>query len=231
MYNTDLPTRAELPTSRQLLRSTLIAAAVAGLLLVGVVMPAEYGRDPLGTGRLLGLTQMGEIKVALAQEAAADQVAPTAASEAAPTPVPAPAPSPAPTGPAVAQATPPAPAPATPATPQPATGKVAQDVTTVTLQPGQAAEVKLAMRKDAEVRFEWIARGGPVNYDNHGDPVHKPKGFYHGYGKGRGVERDAGVLKAAFDGTHGFFWRNRGQGPVTIELRTQGDYTAIKRVL
>jgi hypothetical protein len=35
------------------------ALLVAGLLLVAVVMPAEYGVDPLGTGAKLGLVELG----------------------------------------------------------------------------------------------------------------------------------------------------------------------------
>src|SRR5437773_2443403 len=66
-------TDAELPTSRQLLRSTLIAVAAAAVLLVTVVLPAEYGIDPTGTGRLIGLTQMGDIKKQLVIEAEADR--------------------------------------------------------------------------------------------------------------------------------------------------------------
>src|SRR5215204_7407468 len=73
MYNTDMPTRAELPTSAQLIRSTLIAAGVAAALLVAVVLPAEYGIDPTGAGRAFGLAEMGEIKGQLAKEAEADQ--------------------------------------------------------------------------------------------------------------------------------------------------------------
>ena len=71
MFNTKLPTQSELPTSRQLLRSTVIAVGVAAALLVTVVMPSEYAIDPTGVGRLLGLTQMGEMKKTLAEEAAA----------------------------------------------------------------------------------------------------------------------------------------------------------------
>ena len=63
------------------MRSTLIAAAVALVLLITVVLPAEYGIDPTRIGRVLGLTQMGEIKVRLAREAAADQAADDAAAE------------------------------------------------------------------------------------------------------------------------------------------------------
>ena len=67
---------------RRLLRSTLIALAVAGLLLVTIVLPAEYGIHPTGVGRVLGLTRMGEIKTRLAKEAAADAAADRAAAAA-----------------------------------------------------------------------------------------------------------------------------------------------------
>lgn len=38
-----------------------IALLVAGLLLVTVVLPAEYAVDPLGTGAKLGLLELGEV--------------------------------------------------------------------------------------------------------------------------------------------------------------------------
>lgn len=69
-------TSPNLPESAtRLLRATLLALAVAGLLLITVVLPAEYGIDPTGVGRVIGLTQMGEIKTRLAKEAAADAAA------------------------------------------------------------------------------------------------------------------------------------------------------------
>ena len=75
MYNSETPTRAELPSTRQLIRSTLIAAVSAVVLLYTVVLPSEYGVDPTGLGRVLGLTEMGEIKTRLAKEAAEDAAA------------------------------------------------------------------------------------------------------------------------------------------------------------
>lgn len=42
--------------SRSILIATAIALAVALLLLLTVILPAEFGADPLGTGDLLGLT-------------------------------------------------------------------------------------------------------------------------------------------------------------------------------
>jgi hypothetical protein len=215
MYNTDLPTRAELPSTVRLLRSTVIALLVAAALLVTTVLPAEYGIDPTGIGRALGLTQMGEIKKSLAEEATAEKAAPPAA-------------------PVQAAAAPTAPAEKSAATPAPATQEAApatQHTMTVKLKPGQGAEIKLTMRKDATVRYEWTTEGGPVNYDTHGDPVNAPKSFYHGYGKGRNTASDSGTLQAAFDGTHGWFWRNRTNVEVTVTLKTSGDYQQIKLVL
>ena len=74
MYNSDIPTRAELPTTRQLLRSTVIAIISAAAILVTVVLPAEYNIDPTGIGRVLGLAEMGEIKQQLAEEAERDRL-------------------------------------------------------------------------------------------------------------------------------------------------------------
>ena len=46
------------PSGRALLKATLIALVVAGIVLVVAVLPAEYGIDPLGTGRAIGLTDL-----------------------------------------------------------------------------------------------------------------------------------------------------------------------------
>ena len=59
MYNSDTPLRAELPSSKQLVRSTILAAISAVVLLVAVVLPAEYGIDPTGIGRVLQLLGSG----------------------------------------------------------------------------------------------------------------------------------------------------------------------------
>jgi hypothetical protein len=65
------PRIGELPNPKVLNRATLIAAAVAAILLVTVVLPAEYGVDKTGVGRLLNLTEMGRLKRAAAEESAA----------------------------------------------------------------------------------------------------------------------------------------------------------------
>ena len=228
MYNSDTPTRAELPTSRQLVRSTALAAISALVLLVAAVLPAEYGIDPTGIGRVLGLTEMGKIKQQLAADASAD----AATAPAAPPALPAPSPA---AGTTLATATanpaePPAKAavvaPKTPV--QPAAPKMEwRDEMPVTLKPGEGTEIKLMMAQGAKAQYLWVVEGGEVNFDTHGDAPGKSIS----YEKGRGVSSDEGVLQAAFTGNHGWYWRNRGKTSVKVFLRTRGDYTEIKRML
>lgn len=229
MYNTDIPNREELPSTAKLVRSTIIAAIVALVLLVTVVMPAEYALDPTGAGRLLGLTEMGEIKEQLAEEAAADEAAQMVAVQS-----------------SVDQKTPevkepvvdeaveepsPSPevevAPAEPA-PEPEIAEPQwQDEVRVVLTPGEGTEFKLTMEKGATARFSWVSEGGPINFDTHGDGG----GQSISYEKGRGVPEDEGELVAAFTGNHGWFFRNRNDNNITLVLRTSGDYGELRKAL
>lgn len=225
MFNTRKPLRSDLPSSSQLKRSTILAFCVSTFLMITVVLPAEYGLDPTGMGDILGLTSMGKIKQSLAQEASLEKTSkdiPAIKSDAVPKAeivV-----SQESSSKVVSQTAKPA------ATIAEMAPSAKTDAMEITLTPGQGAEVKLEMKKGAEVTFEWDAEGGPVNFDAHGDPYNAQPGFFHGYKKGRQVEGDQGVLTAAFDGKHGWFWRNRGGTSVTIKLVTKGDYIAIKRV-
>lgn len=76
MFNKEMPDVSDLPSSRQLARSTVIAAVVAVVLLLAVVLPAEHGVDPTGIGNALGLKRMGEVKQQLAAESRADAPGP-----------------------------------------------------------------------------------------------------------------------------------------------------------
>jgi len=216
--NSSIP--GELPSRRKLIRSTVLAAVVASTLLVTVVLPAEYGVDPTGSGRMLGLTEMGEIKVSLAKEALLASLpdAPASSSEVAVAP-----PTAAPVSPArVVTAT----EPEMTASEPEATNS---HETRVRLAPGEGKEIKLVMREGARVKYSWSTDRGVVNYDMHADSVN-PTRDYHSYAKGTGVASDAGELVAAFDGSHGWFWRNRTKEEATVTLTTAGEYTELKEL-
>ncbi len=202
----------ETPSGRSLLRSTLIALLVAIVLLVTCVLPAEYGKDLTGIGRLLGLTQMGEVKLALAEEAASN-----AAAEASADSVIAASEASAPASDAAATST--------------ATAAVRTDTTLVTLRPTKGGEVKLVMDAGTRVNYQWTVTGGAVNFDMHGDSTNAPKDWFVSYKKGQAAAADSGELVAGFKGNHGWFWRNRGNRDVLIRLITSGAYLRVEEHL
>ncbi|MEM8587410.1 MAG: transmembrane anchor protein [Pseudomonadota bacterium] len=202
MFNAKRPSLEELPSSAQLLRSTIIAAASAGVILVAVVLPAEYGIDPTGVGRVLGLTEMGEIKRDLADEAEQDRaihgddqsfnlldpalglfITTAYAQEA------------------------------------------WRDEVSFTLAPGDYTEVKLVMAEGDSAEYAWVAEGGRINFDLHAHG----EGQSIDYERGRGETSGEGSFQAPFAGEHGWFWRNRDDADVTITLQLRGDYIELVR--
>lgn len=215
MFNAEKPDPSELPSTSRLLKSTGIAAAVAAVLLVVVVMPAEYGKDPTGIGGVLGLTEMGRIKMSLAAEAAADAEA--NAAQPAPEPVQT---AEAPTGETHSHGD------GEPHSHGPAEEELAatsMEERTVALAPDEAVEIKLAMEEGDTVDYVWFTDGPIANYDLHGD---RPGLDYFNYSKGREA-RVEGQLVADFTGSHGWFWRNRAGEPLTITLQVDGTFSDV----
>ena len=99
-----------------------------------------------------------------------------------------------------------------------------RDEVSYTLNPGEGIEVKLAMEEGQTARFAWTANGSVVNFDQHGDG----SGQNISYEQGRAVPEMSGDLVAAFTGNHGWFWRNRTEAPVTVTLRTGGEYLEVR---
>ena len=202
MFNSQQPSEKDLPTSTQLLKATVVAIAVTFILIVVVVLPAEYGSDPTGMGKILGLKEMGEIKMSLLDEShkESSQQNTTSSIEIDHTEE------------VIVNNT------------------INKDVVELTIEPGQAIEIKLEMRSGSLVQYEWKTIKGGLNYNLHGDGYKGSQQFIS-YKKGRMVPSDSGELKAEFDGYHGWFWRNREKFSVTVNLQTSGDYIQIKQML
>jgi hypothetical protein len=203
MYNSNIPKDTEVPSTAKLIKSTILAAVTAGVLLVTVVMPAEYGIDPTGIGNAIGLKRMGEIKTSLAKEAEEDAAMDKQEV-------------------AVVE---------TETTPEPAQETAAVETQnhemSVTLAPDEGTEIKVAMKKGAKVDYVWETNGGKANFDVHGDSKELNIN-YQSYSKGSS-QKEEGTLEAAFNGSHGWFWRNRTKEPLTITIKTNGEYSSIKR--
>ncbi len=202
MYNAQKPAPEELPSSAQLLRSTLIALAVAIAILVTVVLPAEYGIDPTGLGRVLGLTEMGVIKTQLADEAEEDREMHRGSDDRSSV-------LDLPFGLFLSTAH---------------AQEAWRDRVTFTLAPGEPAETKIAMAEGDTAEYRWIAEGGRINFDLHGHGG----GDSVTYRKGRGETAGQGSFTTPFAGDHGWFWRNRDSTNVTVTLHIRGAYTDLK---
>jgi hypothetical protein len=67
-------TTVEAPPKSRIIKATVVALAIAAVVLVTVILPAEYGLDPLGTGAMLGLTDLAESREATTGAVAAAPV-------------------------------------------------------------------------------------------------------------------------------------------------------------
>jgi hypothetical protein len=196
-----------LPTLTQLIKATGMALVTAGAILVVAVLPAEHGVDPTGIGKALGLTTLstnsGETPAALVPVASA---ATLPSNTAALTPV---AQTPVVT---VAESEVP----------------FRSDLMSLTLQPGEGAEIKASMRQGEQFVFAWATEGGKVNFDMHGERPNAGDEFTS-YWKARQHTSAQGIFVAPFDGTHGWYWRNRGDKPVTVKVKVSGFYEKLYR--
>jgi hypothetical protein len=187
-------TTENLPTLQQLGKATGAALAAAALILTVAVLPAEYGIDPLGAGRMLGIAKLNG-----GAKKAPDVVTPGNLGAA--------------TGAPVARTA----------------AVLRSDEMSVTLQPGEGAEVKALMRKGEHFVFSWATDGAPVKADMHGEPEHAKANEFTTYWKEPAQTGAQGTFTAGFDGIHGWFWRNKGAQPVTIKVKVSGFHQKLYR--
>jgi hypothetical protein len=203
--------RNELPSTKSLIKATLLALVVATVVLVVFILPAEYGVDVTGIGSRLGLNAMS------AAEPESEEI-----------PVPTPVEQPA------AETSPEA-VPGTEETLSTLTAAwksstpYRSDQMSLTLQSGEGAEIKVRMRAGERFVFTWKTDGGVVNFDMHGEALNAKKDEFTSFWKGRGAPEGHGAFVAPFDGTHGWYWRNRGDQPVTVTVNTSGFYEQLFR--
>jgi hypothetical protein len=195
------------PASRaKLLQATAIAVAVALVLLFTAILPAEYGIDPLGTGKALGLTGLAESGTGAGAAAASGGEAPGPVIEA-------------PTVKGVFVA-------------QPKRYKI--DSREIKLESGEGIEIKYHMDQGAGMVYSWtVSPSEKMFYEFHGEPDVKPanagKDYYESYEKDDqvGKAESHGAFTAPSKGIHGWFWENQTGVPVTIKLVTAGYYDYI----
>jgi hypothetical protein len=200
--------RVEPPSAAKILTATAVALVVAAVILVLFVLPAEYGIDPAGTGKKLGLNELVK-----AGDKPASASAPTADASIAPVLVPSPK-GDAPTVKGAFLAQP---------------SRFHVDSRELILGPNEGLEIKYNMKKGAGLLYSWTATG-TLSVEFHGEPDVKPEGregtdYYESYDLDTvGKNQGHGTFLAPSQGIHGWFWENKGSTPVTLKLVTAGFY-------
>lgn len=190
------------PDAVRLVRATLLAAAVAGVLLVTVILPAEYGLDPTGVGRAVGLYRAPEASaVSEAAGAAPSGGEASASAETATAGTPAAA--------GAVLTTSPVP--------------FRTDEMSLTLAPGEGAEIKAEMTAGERMVYSWTSSGGGVDVDMHGETGRRGDEA-RSYEVGELKTSGHGAFTAPMAGNHGWFWQNLNDAPVTITVKTAGFY-------
>jgi hypothetical protein len=175
-----------LPSIAGLVKATGIALALAVVLLIFVVLPAEYNLDATGFGEAIGLTRLS-----------------AAEAEAEPTP----------------SADP---------------GSDRKDKVVVEVPAGKGLEYKFALRAGAKLKYEWKVEqsgfgvAGPESlfFDFHGEPKGGEKGFFESYTVST-ASQARGTFTAPFEGSHGWYWKNKGATSASVTLSTSGTYEVL----
>jgi hypothetical protein len=212
MSRVNAPQPSELPSPARLRRATLAAVFGAIFLTLVVVLPAEKGIDVTGLGRIIGLTEMGLTKLQLAQELAEAESERLLAHLA----------DSADAAEALAMARDSASGAGAAASASPG---ARADITVIDVPSAGTAELLLRATRGSRVRYSWKSDGGVVDYVVKGDSLAPVPASFHPYSRGFASSEKIGVIVAAFDGKHGWYWRNTTDSAVRITLHTSGHYS------
>jgi hypothetical protein len=98
----------------------------------------------------------------------------------------------------------------------------------LTLQPGEGTEIKARMQAGESFVFAWSTNGDGLNFDMHGEPLNAGTES-SSYWLDRNQSQANGSFIAPFDGTHGWYWANKGSAPVTVTVKVSGFFEKLYR--
>lgn len=208
MFTPISPFEANPPSAKSVMLSVVAAIVGAAVVLVTIILPAEYNIDPTRIGGALGLTALNApaktlkvVDVVGGNEKYREVAIPNPGQ---PMPLP------------------------NPAVFQKHTAAARTDALTITLKPGEQTEIKTLLKAAQVVTFSWKAEGGLVYVDYHGhEPGAGNDAWVRYEEQQNGGTEGYGSLVAPFDGEHGWFWLNLSDQPVTVKLSVTGYYEKI----
>ncbi|MFT5164408.1 MAG: hypothetical protein ACI9FJ_003009 [Alteromonadaceae bacterium] len=187
-------------STASLIKATAVAVLLAAVILIIVILPAEYNIDPSGIGQQLGFTQINQ-----PQKATATSL---------PTSLPKPLITNANTSSQWSPST----------TTNPSSQS--SDSVNVTVPPMRGVEYKFQLSKHQTMKYDWQTDGEKLYLDLHGEPAGDTSGYYESYTIATATEMK-GQFTAPFSGIHGWYWKNTTDKPITVTLNTTGSYQIV----
>ena len=108
-----------------------------------------------------------------------------------------------------------------------ASSSVSHDTMTVVVPAYESVELKADMVAGQSLVFDWQTDGSAVYSDMHGEPPDPRNNEFTSYWKQQDQAAGRGMLLARFDGTHGWYWQNITEEPVTVTVSVSGFYPRI----
>lgn len=164
-------------TSTALIKYTLFSLVFAAVILLTIILPAEYNIDPSGIGHKLGLTVFHNIKAetSVLQETSEKL-------------------------------------------------KGVAETIEVIVPAGRGVEYKFIMTQYQKLEYEWITDSSALYFDLHGEPEGDTTGYFESYAIAT-LSEMKGSFTAPFTGSHGWYWKNKTDAPITVQLIVKGEYT------
>ena len=98
-----------------------------------------------------------------------------------------------------------------------------QDSVILNVPAGKGIEYKLAMKKYNKATYEWTTDGGELYVDLHGEPTGDTSGYFESYTIAS-VNEMKGSFTAPFDGSHGWYWKNKSDSDIQVQVIFNGEY-------
>ncbi len=98
-----------------------------------------------------------------------------------------------------------------------------QDSVMITVPAKKGLEYKFHIKKGEQFEFVWKTEGTSLYFDFHGEPEGNTTGYFKSFKESTQSE-SSGTLVAPFTGVHGWYWENKSNHPVSITLKTRGQY-------
>lgn len=106
------------------------------------------------------------------------------------------------------------------------TGGYQSNVVEIAVPAKGGVEYKFKLEKYGNLTYEWITSGGDLYFDFHGEPAGDTSGYFESFTVGTADEMK-GSTTVPFDGTHGWYWENKTDKIIKVQLKTSGNYVIL----